>query len=442
MAKALTAATVAKIRPAAARVEVPDGACPGLNLTVHPTGRKTWALRYRRPDGRSAKLVLGTAHAEPSDAPPVVGGHLNLASARALAATLRHEIAMGRDPGADTMAEKRKQNPEGVDTYLSAARDYVAHAKQKSRRWKQTASILGFRPDGALVKGGLAERWRDKRIALIDEDEIFKVVDEARERAIPGLKARRAGQSETRARATFAALSVMFNWLKERRRIKTSPVAALKPPKAPMARDRVLTDDEIRRFWNATDAIGEPFGAVMKLLLLTGARLNEVAGMRRDEIDTHEGKDVWRIPGSRTKNKRAHAVPLPPTARQIVEDAAERTKVLDTPLIFTTTGATSISGWSKKKKQLDKLMGNPAPWRLHDLRRTAVTGMARAGADIAVIERAVNHISGSFGGIVGVYQKHKYEDEVRLALQAWERLLLSIVSGDERGNVVAMERRG
>jgi integrase len=351
---------------------------------------------------------------------------------------------MGRDPGAETMATKQKQTPggiEGADTYLNAARDYVAHAKLKSRRWKQTASILGFRPDGALVKGGLAERWREKRIVDIDEDEIFKVVDEARERAIPGLKARRAGQSETRARATFAALSVLFNWLKERRRIKTSPVGALKPPKAPMARDRVLTDDEIRRFWNATEAIGEPFGSVMKLLLLTGARLNEVAGMRRDEIDTHEGKEVWRIPAARTKNKRAHAVPLSPTAREIVEDAAERTKILGTPLIFTTTGATSISGWSKKKKRLDKLMGNPAPWRLHDLRRTAVTGMARAGADIAVIERAVNHISGSFGGIVGVYQKHKYEDEVRLALQAWERLLLSIVSGGERENVVAMERR-
>ncbi len=164
MAKALTAAAVAKIRFAAARVEVPDGACPGLNLTVHPTGRKTWALRYRRPDGRSAKLVLGTAHAESCDAPPVIGGHLNLASARALAARLRHEIAMGRDPGADTMAAKRTPKSEDADTYLDAARDYVAHARLKSRRWKQTASILGFRPDGALIKGGLAERWRERRV--------------------------------------------------------------------------------------------------------------------------------------------------------------------------------------------------------------------------------------------------------------------------------------
>jgi integrase len=148
-----------------------------------------------------------------------------------------------------------------------------------------------------------------------------------------------------------------------------------------------------------------------------------------------DDRSVWKLPGTRTKNRREHVVPMPPLARDVIDDVASPSA----ELVFTTTGTTPISGWSKAKIKLDALMGSVEPWVIHDLRRTAITGMARAGADLHVIERAVNHVSGTFGGIVSIYQKHKFEDEVRRALEAWANLLARIVEG-RPANVVDLRR--
>jgi integrase len=229
------------------------------------------------------------------------------------------------------------------------------------------------------------------------------------------------------------ALSGLFKWLKERRLISKHPLADLTSPKLPRARERVLSDVELKKFWKGTEQIAEPFSSALRLMLLTGQRRREVSEMRYSELS--EDLSVWTLPPERTKNKRAHQVPLSPAARDILRNLQSPSS----EFVFSTTARSPISGWSKTKNRLDALMNVPT-WRVHDLRRTAVTGMARAGADLAVIERAVNHVSGSFGGIVGVYQKHKYEDEVRDALEAWSNLLLSIVE-DAPANVVAMRGR-
>ena len=222
-------------------------------------------------------------------------------------------------------------------------------------------------------------------------------------------------------------------------------------PGTPAARDRVLDDNEVRWFWAACDDVGEPFGALLRLLLVTGARREEAAQMTRSEI-SGDGT-TWTLPPARTKNRRPHDVPLSPLARKIIADVR---KIAGTPgYIFTTTGRSPVSGFSRVKARLDQLMTklardeataagrDPADvkipvWRLHDLRRTAVTGMARAGADLHVIERAVNHVSGSFGGIVATYQKHRYAQEVRGALEAWANLIEQITSPAGRGNVVPL----
>jgi integrase len=424
LSKALTAAAVARLRPGDERLELPDGACPGLNLIIQPSGAKSWALRFRRPDGRPAKLTLGSVFdsdgAEPST-PPVVGGHLTLAAVRRLVGELRHEIAQGRDPAAAYLTAKRRQSEVAADTFAEAARAFIEqYARKRVRRWEEMARLLGLAPDDlSLLPKGLAERWSKRSLTEIDGHDIHNIVDETRRRGAPGLERRAEGPTESRARAMFATLSKMFAWQLQHRRVETNPCASVHRPEASPQRDRVLSRDELVRFWAATDNVGEPFGAALKLLLITGARLNEVSRMTRAELND----DVWSIPGTRTKNKRPHIVPLPPLASDVLAGLPR----IEGGFVFTTTGTAPISGWSKIKVRLDALMSDVPAWRLHDLRRSAVTGMAEIGIAPHVIELVVNHISGARAGVAGVYNRSELMPERRAALERWATHLAGIV---------------
>jgi integrase len=268
--------------------------------------------------------------------------------------------------------------------------------------------------------GGLADRWRDKSITAIDGHDIHAVVDETRHKGVPGLVRRREGPTESQARKLFSTLSKMFNWLAQHRRLESNPCTSVHRPEAPVSRDRFLDAGEIVKFWQATDQ--EPLaGALLKLTLLTGCRLNEVADMRRSELSAD--LSIWNIPGSRTKNHKAHVVPLPPLARALIANTAG-----ESDLVFTTTGTTPISGWSKIKRRLDQRMQVPA-WEIHDLRRTFVTGCAELGIRPDVIELAVNHISGSRGGIAGIYNRSELLPEPRAALERWANHIEGLVAG-------------
>jgi integrase len=453
--KVLTAASVRAHKPGAQRREIPDGGAPGLYLVIQPFGAKSWAMRYRRPRANNpnatAKLTLGTVDITAAEGTPepVMGGHLTLAAARRLAAEVHRQRALGRDPASDYLTEKRRARAAADErarsTFGAAARSFVeGHARVKTRRWHETARLLGLRPgDLEVIRGGLAERWRDKPVVDIGAHDIHALVDEVRRRGVPGLERRREGTTESRARAMLACLSKFFAWLVAHRVVEKNPCAGVHRPDASPARDRVLSDDEIRWFWSAAGEVGEPFGALLKLLLLTGQRLNEVARMTRDELS--EDTAIWTISGTRTKNRRSHVVPLPRLAQEVL--AGIKQIAGKRGYVFTTTGNTPVSGFSKIKARLDRAMGAAAggttipPWRLHDLRRTAASGMARAGADLHVIERTLNHVSGSFGGIVGVYQRHRYADEVRAALEAWEKLLRITTGRTPRKDVVPKRPR-
>ena len=194
-----------------------------------------------------------------------------------------------------------------------------------------------------------------------------------------------------------AVLSSMFGWLKRRRQADANPVAGVDRPDPPTARDRALDDGEIVKLWRATAEVGEPFGAIYRLLLLTGCRLGEIAGMRWDEV----GPDgtTLTIPAARTKAKRPHDVMLSPAAREII---AAQPRIGDSPFVFTgRTGVTAVSGFSKAKGAIDALMPGVAPWRTHDLRRTVASGLQRLGVKLEVTEKVLGHHSGSFAGIVG-----------------------------------------
>ena len=420
MAKPLTAPAVSKFRPETQRREIPDGGCPGLSLIIMPSGVKSWAFRYRRPlSGKSAKLILGRyIDCAQNSSTPVLGDFLTLASARLLATRLRHEVAIGQDPSGIKARERDED-------FLAAALDYVEHTKKTTRRWQQTAALLGLRPDGSVIKGALVDGWRNSAVSEIDEDAIFHVVESAKARSL------------SRGRVLFAALSSFFGWLKEQRRIKHNPVQGLKRPPASKPRERVLSDDEIRRFWRASGLLSPLYASVLRLLLLTGARLREISELRKAEVAA-DGSLI-SLPGSRTKNHRAHDIPLSPMAKELLAPFLDSQHPSE--FVFTTTLETPISGWSKVKKRLDVLMGpTQQPWRIHDLRRTAVTGMARSGVNLPVIERAVNHVSGSFGGVVSPYQRHKYADEVKAAMDSWDGILTIILNSETSGNVIELKK--
>jgi integrase len=256
-----------------------------------------------------------------------------------------------------------------------------------------------------IIPKGLADRWRDRPVGEIDGDDIHGIIDETRERGVPGLERRAKGPREARALVMFAALSGLFGWLIARRRVVQNPCAGVHRPAPPPARDRVLTNAEIGTFWRATDAERKELGALLKLLLLTGARLNEVTGMRRAELS--DDGATWTIPSERAKNRRTHVVPLPPLARELIASVP-----LAGDFVFSATGV--LNGWSRLKNRLDAAMQIP-PWRLHDLRRTAVTGMAELGVRTDVIERVVNHVSGTRGGVAGVYNRSELLPAARSA---------------------------
>jgi integrase len=297
--------------------------------------------------------------------------------------------------------------------------------------------MLGLRyaPDGSgptVIKGGLAERWSDRPVTKIHPHDIWAVVDEARRLGVPGLERRAIGRTDPLGRVMLACLSSFFGCLKKNRRTERNPCADIDRPDASPPRDRVLTETEIVRFWHACDKVGEPIGQVLKLLLLTGCRRTELAGMRRHEL----GDDgTFVIPSSRTKNKRPHVVPLPPLARTIIASV----KPVASPVgyVFTTSGKSPVGGWSTIKNKLDAAMGNPPAWRLHDLRRTFVTGLADLGIRPDVIEMAVNHASGLRGGIAGVYNKSELLPERRAALERWATHVEGLVAG-KRTKVVPM----
>jgi integrase len=193
----------------------------------------------------------------------------------------------------------------------------------------------------------------------------------------------------------------------------------------------VLDDGELLAVWRAAAELDWPFGPIVQLLILTGQRRDEVAGMRWSELDL--AQKTWTLPRGRVKNDNGHEVPLSPQATEIIEKLP---RMKGSPFVFTTTGNTAVSGFSKTKEKLDAKTGVEA-WVMHDLRRSAASGMARLGVALPVIEKLLNHSSGTFAGVVGVYQRHSFSDEKRAALEAWGRHVAGLVE-PLRANVIEL----
>jgi integrase len=272
-----------------------------------------------------------------------------------------------------------------------------------------------------MVRKEIIGAWRGRKLSEIRKADIHELLDSIVDRPAPIVA--------NRVLATFRR---MCGWAVERGVIETSPCLGIRAPAPEQSRDRVLDDAELRVVWLACDVLGWPFGPLVQLLILTGQRLAEVSEMRWEEIDF--AAKLWSLPKERTKNGQAHQVPLSPQALTILESLPRIAGKRD--LVFTTNSETPISGFSKTRARLGAALPEAPHWTFHDLRRSTATGMARLGVDIPTVEKVLNHRSGRFAGIVGVYQRHGYEDEKRLALDLWGRHVEAIVSGKPTANII------
>jgi integrase len=393
--KVLTARSVEAAQPKAKRVEYPDAGCPGLYLVVQPSGVKSWALRYRRPDGKSAKHTLGRAGED----------GLTLAAARHAAAALRLELEQGADP-APKRAPKAAYHPTTGDAVEAMVASFLElHARRKNRASTAWASERIF---NRLV----LPTWRGRSVHEIRRRDVIALVEQV------------ATDRPYLANRTLGALSKFFNWLVSRDVLAASPAIGVERPHKEQPRTRILAEDELRRLLLAAGS-DNPFDRALWLLVLTGCRRNEVSQMRWSEIDADQRLRV--IPSERAKNNRRHSVPLSTQAWRII-DAMPRFAECD--YVFSVDGRGPIIGWAKAKTRLSGKAGLAEEnWRLHDLRRGSAAGMQRLGIRTEVIERALNHVSGVFRGIVGVYQVDRLDDEVRVALQAWGDQVERVVTG-------------
>jgi integrase len=403
------AITTKLAKPTAKRIEHPDGKITGLYLVQQPSGSASWALRYRFA-GRPTKLTIGPY--------PAVG----LAIARRRAQEAIGAIAGGKDPArAKTAARaaakaERESEEDKVERVVALFID--RHAKPKTRDWRETERLLTKE---------VAFRWKGRRLSQITKANVNDLLDAIVDRGAP-----------IGANRVFAQMRKMCNWAIGRGLIDKNPCDGVNAPSPETKRKRVLSADEIKLVWEAADALGWPFGPCVKLLILTGQRRDEVAGMRWSEFDLEAR--LWTIPASRSKNKRAHQVPLSDAAMEILQALPRQEKV---DFVFSTTGKTAVSGFSRAKAAIDSFLASrgwipPAAadddgtWILHDIRRTVATNFQKLGVRLEVTEAALNHVSGSRAGIVGVYQQHDWADEKRQALDAWARRVGAIMTGETR----------
>ena len=398
----ITARTVETIKPLPHRQEIPDAHMPGLYLVVQPSGTRSWAVRYRS-NGQTRKHTLG---AYPK---------IDLKSARTLAGAALRAVAQGRDPGREKALE-RTTLPDSVGAVAKQFVELHCRRSNKPRTIEGTQQLLDLH---------VLPRWRKRLIKDITRRDVLDLLDGIVE-----------GGRPVAANRVLTAVRKLFNWAMERDIIASSPCAGVKPPTPEQSRDRVLSDDELGNVWRAADQLSGPFGVLVKLLILTGQRRDEVARMTWGEVDLDAR--LWILPKERSKNGQPHDIPLSEPATAILESLP---RIGDT-FVLTTDGKAAASNYSKNRRRLDARLSPDMPqWVLHDLRRTAASGMARLGISLPIIEKILNHSSGSFGGIVGVYQRHDFADEKRRALERWGAHVADLVSGHQSLNVVRLETR-
>ena len=407
----------------------------GFGLKITPAGGKVFVFQYRvaRP-GEAAKTAAKRI---------TIGkyGKLTPDQARTRARELAAMVELGTDPRqaeldriAAAELEKRtsdeRERLEGELAFSRVADQWLDYYENEKGRRPSS-----LRQAKTVVENHLKPALGDKPIPHIGRAELQPIID-----SIP------ARQRATR-RSVFAYTSSLFGWAAKRGTIGANPLLSMEKPPAANARERVLSDSELAAVFRATSACGPTFGPYFRLLILTGQRVSEVAGMEWREID--RANAVWIIPAERAKNKAAHLVPLSAPVLEELDRLAgvageEKPNWPSAGYVLTTNGKAPISGFSKARASLNAAVAKARDdedldaWKTHDLRRTLATGLQRLGVRFEVTEAVLNHVSGSRSGVAGIYQRHDWKEEKRSALDAWARHVASIVNPAPADNVTPL----
>jgi len=384
--------------------EISDGGSKGLRLACHPSGHKSWIVRFRF-GGKSRKLTLGDAVALDKGAPNPKEV-LTLFVARTRAAEAQQKIDQGIDPGVEKLAQQR---PINVETFRSIAEGCFTREAKRLRTAQRLLNDLR-----RLVFPTLG----DQAITSIKRSDIVRLLD--------GIEA------ESGPVAADSMLSAISKAMHDHSRRSDDYVPPLvrgmrRTKTKERARDRVLTDPELIAVWNAAGDAGL-FGSLVRFLLLTGCRRNEASHMPWSELSNGNGK-LWVLPKERNKTKQELIRPLSQAAQALLDQIPR-----DSDLVFSACGHHLFNNINKHKRNFDKASGVTG-WVIHDIRRTARSLMSRGGVNADIAERALGHI---IPGVRGTYDRHQYQAEMLHAYEALAALIQNITSPEPDAKVVAL----
>ena len=363
-----------------------DAGLPGFGVKVTPRSRKVFVVLYRigGAGSRLRKYTIGPY------------GRVTLQMARAEAQKVLAARLEGRDPATEKRESKRRMTADRVDDLIEV---FIVQHVSKTRKAAEISRLL---------RREVVSRWGNRCVHAIGKRDIVELASEIAQRGTP-----------MAANTLLKVIKTFLNWCVGRAVIDASPAEGVPLPGKEVARDRVLTNNELASVIRAGRQIGGAYGGIVEMLALTGQRREEVAQMVGDEIDFNSR--TWTLPGSRTKNGKPHIVHLSEACIKLIKRASRSGSY-----VFSISGVRPFQNFTNAKRVLDELSGVTG-WRLHDLRRTCVSGMARLGVPPHVADKILNHQSGTISGVAAVYQRHHFLAERKLALERWGQYIETLV---------------
>jgi len=409
---AITDQALKRIAPAPGkRVELWDAYVLGFGYRATQKGTGSFFVMYRL-EGKQRRQTIGRYPA------------LSLEDARGVARDTLRKVKGGTNPAEELAKQVEAERERKARTVSLAIADFIAIYP----RYRPSTRAEVKR----LFNREVVPEIGESPVSAVDRKDIARVINRVTDRGSPIM-----------ANRLFAYLQAFFRWLVDRGDLDATPFTNLHKPSPERSRDRVLNHAELAAVWKAAEDMGYPFGRVVQLLILTAQRRDEVGGMRRADIDTAER--LWTLPREKTKSDRTHRVPLSPLAAEIIDKLPTHDDALLFPrsrrLKKDAPSARHISGWSAFKRTLDQkaqaqlraMAVEPTigqvvfePWTLHDLRRTVASGMAARGVAPHVVERLLDHSTGTIRGVAAVYNRHTYLPEMFRAVEVWATHVLEL----------------